>query len=236
MRTKIALALSALAVISMGPMGAAGLRAPVGSLAAPDVLNFAEAPAQIAPVAGHAATPPGGEDFTSVEFNVQNRSKSPLTRIALQVNILTSSGAPKGYFSFEMPLAVRPGSSSYAVYGAAETQAIGPTDRVVLLPLAADGPSLHWQARDERVQAVTRALVAARGETSLVAGELTSASEALTPQNPTPPPDPNGGGCTACDNAPQKCKDFCSPCLAASYACNCTPFSTSCTCNTHCPS
>jgi hypothetical protein len=206
-----------------------------GILTAPRVLNLPAAPFELSALPERSSTPPGMENLAGVEFSVTNTGRATLTKIAVQAAVFTATGDPRGYFSFEMPLALKPGRSTYAVHATADFK-VDATDHLVLLPLYAEGFTLRWRLPEGQLRALGRALVTARGEASAVPlGEaLQNLSGAIVPQQQYPPDTGTGGGCTACSNAPTTCKEFCSPCFPGGYSCSCQPFNVSCTCGA-CP-
>jgi len=210
--------------------------AQAGILTAPRVLNLPSAPFQLSALPERSSTPPGMDNLAGVEFNVTNTGKATLNKIAIQAAVFTATGDPRGYFSFEMPVALKPGRSTYAVHATADFK-LDATDRLVLLPLYAEGFSLRWHLPEGQLRALGRELVTARGDAAAAPlGEaLQNISEAIVPQQQYPPTDPgSGGGCTACSNAPDTCKSFCSPCFPGGYSCTCQPFNITCTCGA-CP-
>jgi hypothetical protein len=176
------------------------------------------------------------ENLAGVEFSITNTSKATLTKVALQAAVFTATGDPRGYFSFELPLALKPGRSTYAVHATADFK-IDATDHLVLLPLYAEGFAVRWHLPEGQLRALGRELVDARGDTTAMppGQALQNISGAIVPQQQFPPTDPgSGGGCTACSNAPGTCKEFCSPCFPGGYTCTCQPFNVTCTCGS-CP-
>ncbi len=173
------------------------------------------------------------DSLTGVEFIVKNTGGSALTRIAIQATVFTAAGNPRGYFSFEVPIALKPGRSTYAVH-ATDRFKLDATDHVVLLPLAADG-LVRWTFPEEQLRALGRELVAAHGDVTAIslADAIQSMAGPTLPQQQNPDPG-DVDGCTACNNAPAICKSFCAPCFPGGYTCACQPFNLSCTCG-KCP-
>ena len=212
-------------------------RAATGFFAAPAVLNISQAPFRLSTVAEKSTAP--AEGLLLVELRILNTSRMPLTRIGLQAAVFKANGDPRGYFSFELPIRLNPGITTYATHGVSNFKA-EPTDHIVLVPLFAQAPAFLWRVSEAEVGALDRVLVNGRGEASQAKADdalwhLTESAGKVNPDSPTNPGDPDGGGgCTDCQSAATFCKSFCSPCYPGGLSCTCQPFNISCSCGA-CP-
>lgn len=223
------------AVLALFPMpgGAAEL------VKQPAVLNLDEAAFRLGALRAvpNSAGQPAGELLT-VEFEVENAARGRLDRVGVEATVFSAEGELRGFYIFDLPVHLNPGASSYVRASTGRFHASA-SDRIVLLPYAASGPGLRWRIGAARMQEVTQLIAAAQGdveraEANLAAAALVNATgSAVTPQSPTPPSDPYGGGCAAqCQNASSSCTATC-PCGVSSVSCSCQPdgsYSDTCTC------
>jgi hypothetical protein len=193
-----------------------------------DLVNIPGAPFEIA--AAQTSTPaPAAHGLFAFEFRALNTGPAPLTRLGIEAVVFSPAGEPKGFYQFQIKTNLKPGVWTYLGYGTSKTGKVkidaAATDRIVLMPYAANGQGLSWQASSSDLSEAHLSLKAAQGDAALV-----NIRGTLTSQNQPPPGDPGSSNtCLACQNAYSQCEGVCK-CGVSSVSCNCSDNSQSCSC------